>query len=174
MPDLGKFIDYVWNLKQERDQLRAALSDPEAVFVNMKRGTIAKPSLRSMIDLYGEVVNGDEAQLLEIAKLREEVDTGNHWRTLALQFDRHRMTALGHLKAVVANPNAANIHACQAFLETAPVPGHVIEQLIAADAIERILHYVVSKGDQDVLRRIVLEKRREARLEVAMAAKEVV
>lgn len=58
----------------ERDALRAAISDPESVFVNMKRGTIAKPSMRSMIDLYGEVVNGDEAQLLEIAKLRAEVE----------------------------------------------------------------------------------------------------
>lgn len=60
--------------ERERDALRAAISDPESVFVNMKRGTIAKPSMRSMIDLYGEVVNGDEAQLLEIAKLRAEVE----------------------------------------------------------------------------------------------------
>lgn len=58
----------------ERDQLRAVIGNPETVFLNMKRGTIAKPSLRCMIDLYGEVVNGDEAQLLEIAKLRAEVE----------------------------------------------------------------------------------------------------
>lgn len=63
---------------KERDKLRAAISDAEAVFVNMKRGTIAKPSLRSMIDLYGEVVNGDEAQLLEIGKLRAQVETLRH------------------------------------------------------------------------------------------------
>lgn len=63
--------------ERERDALRAAISDPESVFVNMKRGTIAKPSMRSMIDLYGEVVNGDEAQLLEIAKLRAEVERLN-------------------------------------------------------------------------------------------------
>lgn len=60
--------------EEEAIQLRAAISDPESVFVNMKRGTIAKPSLRSMLDLYGEVVNGDEAQLLEIGKLRAEVE----------------------------------------------------------------------------------------------------
>lgn len=58
----------------ERDQLRAAISDPESVFVNMKRGTIAKPGLRSMIDLYGEVPNCDETQLLEITQLRAEVE----------------------------------------------------------------------------------------------------
>lgn len=56
------------------DQLRTAIADPESVFANMKRGTIAKPGLRSMIDLYGEVPNGDETQLLEIAQLRAEVE----------------------------------------------------------------------------------------------------
>lgn len=58
----------------DRTHLCAAISDPAAVFVNMKRGTIAKPSLRSMIDLYGEVVNGEDAQLLEIARLRADRD----------------------------------------------------------------------------------------------------
>lgn len=106
------------------------------------------------------------------AAVRDEVEALLVWRTLALQFDRHRMTALAHLKAVVESPNATNIQACQEFLGAAPVPGQVVEQLIAADAIERIVHYVVSKRDQDVLRRIVLEKRREAGLEAAMAAKE--
>lgn len=105
-------------------------------------------------------------------ELRDEIEGLKHWRTLAMQFDRHRMTALAHLKAVVANPNATSVQAAQAFLEAAPAPGQVVELLIAADAIERIVHYVVSKGDQDVLRRIVVEKRREAGLEVAMAAKE--
>lgn len=64
----------MYSVIADRTKLCAAISDPEAVFVNMKRGTIAKPSLRSMIDLYGEVVNGDEAQLLEIARLRAEVE----------------------------------------------------------------------------------------------------
>lgn len=36
------------------------------------------------------------------------------------------------------------------------------ELLVAAEAIERVVHYVVSKADQDVLRLIALEKRREA------------
>lgn len=57
----------------ERDQLRAAISTPELVFVNMKAGRIAKISLRSAIDLHGEVINGDDAQQIEIAKLRAEV-----------------------------------------------------------------------------------------------------
>lgn len=59
-------------LAAERDQLKAAIATPESVFINLKAGKIPKPSLRSMIDLYGEVVNGEDAQLLEIAKLRAE------------------------------------------------------------------------------------------------------
>lgn len=112
-----------------------------------------------------------ERQRKENDELREEVETGQQWRALALQFDRHRMSALAHLKAVVSSPSAANIQACQAFIEAAPVSGQVVEQLIGADAIESVVHYVVSKGDQDVLRRIVLEKRREAGLESVIAAK---
>ncbi|WP_312115208.1 hypothetical protein [Stutzerimonas nitrititolerans] len=119
-----------------------------------------------------KVAYGNLDLLEENYQLRAEVEGLQVWRNLAMQFDRHRMTALGHLKAVVESPNAANIQACQEFLAAAPVPGQVVEQLIAADAIERIVHYVVSKADQDVLRRIVLEKRREAGFDAAMAAKE--
>lgn len=56
----------------EVDQLKAAIATPESVFANLKAGKIPRPSLRSMVDLYGEVVNGEDAQLLEIAKLRAE------------------------------------------------------------------------------------------------------
>lgn len=60
--------------RDELERVKLSLDDPEAVFTNMKAGKIAKPSIRSMVDLYGEVLNGDEAQLLEIAKLRGEVE----------------------------------------------------------------------------------------------------
>ena len=61
-------------LAAERDRLKDAIATPESVFINLKAGKIPKPSLRSMIDLYGEVINGEDAQLLEIAKLRAERD----------------------------------------------------------------------------------------------------
>lgn len=61
------------SFRAERDQLKAAISTPELVFINMKSGRIAKISLRSAIDLHGEVINGDDAQQIEIAKLRAEV-----------------------------------------------------------------------------------------------------
>lgn len=69
---LGALEDFE-ALAAERDELRAAISTPELVFVNMKAGRIAKISLRSAIDLHGEVINGDDAQQIEIARLRAEV-----------------------------------------------------------------------------------------------------
>lgn len=61
-------------VREQRDQLLAAISSAESVFVNMKRGTIPTLSVRCMVDLHGEVVNGEEAQLLEIAQLRTEIE----------------------------------------------------------------------------------------------------
>lgn len=60
------------------DMLKAVIGSPEYVFVNMKAGAIAKPSLVNMVDLYGEVVNGAEAQLLEIARLRGQLQALEH------------------------------------------------------------------------------------------------
>lgn len=50
-----------------------ALKDPETLLVNMMRGTIATPSVRGFSKLFGDVINGEDAQLLEIARLREEL-----------------------------------------------------------------------------------------------------
>lgn len=40
----------------ERDEMRAVLSDPSAVHINMLRGGIAKPSVANIIHLYGDQV----------------------------------------------------------------------------------------------------------------------
>lgn len=42
-----------------RGSLEASIGTPETVYANMKAGSIPKPTLRSMVDLYGEVVNGE-------------------------------------------------------------------------------------------------------------------
>lgn len=63
---LGKCADC------EAEHLKKVIADPEAVFVNMKRGAIAKPSLRSIVELYaGEVLNGEDVLQAEILRLRE-------------------------------------------------------------------------------------------------------
>ncbi|MDH0639074.1 hypothetical protein N5D52_19240 [Pseudomonas sp. GD03860] len=67
-----EYDEALCKVANQRDQLKAAISSPDAVYLNMKSGAITKPTLRSMVDLYGEVVNGEDAQLLEIARLRAE------------------------------------------------------------------------------------------------------
>lgn len=55
-------------------ELRESLADPEAVLVNMMRGTIARPSVRALSKLFGDVINDEDLRLLEIADLREECE----------------------------------------------------------------------------------------------------
>lgn len=58
-----------------------------------------------------------------------EAESCEQWRNLALQFDRHRMSALAHLKMVVAGQDGA-LDACRGFLSAPPVPGHAITEEI--------------------------------------------
>lgn len=62
----------------------------------------------------------------------EDVEALKHWRDLALQFDNHRMQALGHLKTLVSD--GAHYDAAAAFLAEPPVPASELQQrLTAAD-----------------------------------------
>lgn len=99
----NEWADRARAAEEEASQIRAAISRPETVFIGMKRGTIAKPSLRSMIDLYGDVPNGEEQQLLEIARLRAEVEALRkdaeryQWmRSRALRFRNDARKILGN------------------------------------------------------------------------------
>lgn len=55
------------------DEILAHLKDPANVHVMMLRGVIAVPSIRSMVDLRGEVLNGEDVQLARIAELQEQL-----------------------------------------------------------------------------------------------------
>lgn len=57
----------------------------------------------------------------------EEPSPEDEWRRLALQFDGHRMQALWHLKAMLADP-LAHAEAVKAFLSAGPLSG---EQVLA-------------------------------------------
>ena len=79
-----------------------------------------------------------QRQEQELQRLREELaeetEAAENWRRLALQFDNHRMQAIGHLKAVT-NPAAHfdKYKAAKAFLSAAPLAGEeVLAQRIAA------------------------------------------
>ena len=69
-----------------------------------------------------------EAQAI-IDGLRGEVaaqeETANQWRELALQFDRHRMTAMAHIRAAASGDKSA-IEALGVFAALPPIPGHEI------------------------------------------------
>lgn len=57
-------------------RLEALKNDPQAVLVGMRRGFIAKLTVRSFIESHGNwKFNSDDLQLLEIARLREELAT---------------------------------------------------------------------------------------------------
>ena len=77
---LGGMIPLEWGVGKgiyvradDYDALEAAVKDPEKVFLNMKRGAIATPSVRLWSKLFGEVLNDDDARLIEIARLRERL-----------------------------------------------------------------------------------------------------
>ena len=78
------------------------------------------------------------SQHARIAELAEETEAAENWRRLALQFDNHRMQAIGHLKAVT-NPAACfdKYKAAKAFLSAPPLGGEeVLAQRIAALAAQ--------------------------------------
>ena len=64
-------------------------------------------------------------------QVEKEESSADCWRRLALQFDNHRMTAIGHLKAMLADPVAAKEEAIK-FVQAAPLSGtEVLKQRIA-------------------------------------------
>jgi hypothetical protein len=73
-------------------------------------------------------------------------DAENKWRTLALQFDAHRMSALAHLRAMVQDP-AKHAEVAGEFL-SAPPPAHpaVPDAMTSADIQEHI-EYVAGWND---------------------------
>ena len=80
-------------------------------------------------------IQRQESELKKLrAELAEETEAAENWRKLALQFDNHRMQAIGHLKAVT-NPAACfdKYKAAKAFLSAPPLGGEeVLAQRIAA------------------------------------------
>lgn len=81
------------------------------------RGVVSEPLCRlsdaqAIIDgLRGEVASQEE--------------TANQWRELALQFDRHRMTAMAHIRAAASGDKSA-IEALGVFAALPPILGHEI------------------------------------------------
>lgn len=64
-------------------------------------------------------------QAARIAALQAELEHANQWRDLALQFDGHRMQALGHLRVMLKNP-FDHCAVVVEFLEAPPLPGEAV------------------------------------------------
>ena len=113
---------------------------------NTEHQRAGRPNLQQKRDC---VMNAEQAinaeiqrQEQELQRLREELaeetEAAENWRRLALQFDNHRLQAIGHLKAVT-NPAACfdKYKAAKAFLSAPPLGGEeVLAQRIAALAIQ--------------------------------------
>lgn len=85
------------------------------------------------LDFNDVAVWGVQQALLAAVELgrnlrRDESDSD--WRRLALQFDGHRMQALGHLRCMVKDPDGHKAQA-EAFLSAGPLSGEkVLEERI--------------------------------------------
>lgn len=70
----------------------------------------------------------DKAQVIIdglLGEVVEQEETANQWRELALQFDRHRMAAMAHIRAAASGDKSA-IEALGVFAALPPIPGHEI------------------------------------------------
>lgn len=67
------------------------------------------------------------------AELAEETEAAENWRRLALQFDHHRLQALGHLKAILHPDSSVDEYkTAELFLKAPPLDGEsVLAQRIA-------------------------------------------
>lgn len=105
---------------------------------------------------HSEALAGYAVRDTRIAELEAENEALNIWRDLALQFDSHRMAALGHLKRLVADSQSKSC--AELFLSEPPLAAHEVvaerDQLRAelADAKETITRYEVTAENCDVLR----------------------
>ena len=75
-----------------------------------------------------------DAQRLRADTAEAELADMQHWRDLALQFDNHRMTALGHLRAVVRCSDRDLLADAEEFLKSPPLSAsEVVAKLAAAE-----------------------------------------
>lgn len=67
----------------------------------------------------------NRASIPELPPEEPKEDAAEAWRRLALQFDEHRMQALGHLRMMLVNPKA-HAGAAASFLAAPPLSGVVV------------------------------------------------
>lgn len=160
MPDLGRFVDYVWSLKAERDQLRAELAEyqedtsyvtacetirklrAEVAMLRSYEGEWERSlnQLRAEADQFRELAkaNGDALGKalaeLEAANKRADINAWNHRHAKQdLQTARNR---IAELEAIRGQPSPALIEA-------------VRDLIGAANSVNRSRMYEVRGHDDD-------------------------
>ena len=111
---------------------------PEALNLEEFRAKVTRAAREPLLARIAELEDVADMAIKRIAELAEETEAAENWRRLALQFDNHRMQAIGHLKAVT-NPAACfdKYKAAKAFLNAPPLGGEeVLAQRIAALAAQ--------------------------------------
>ena len=95
--------------------------------------------LEAQLSAIAHTAEGATAQTETLrAELADETEAADNWRKLALQFDNHRMQALGHLKAILHPDSSVDEYkAAELFLKAPPLDGEaVLAQRIAAIAAQ--------------------------------------
>ena len=85
--------------------------------------TVTADTVRALL------ATGGQGQAVEKLReeLAEETEAASNWRRLALQFDGHRMTALGHLKAILHPDSSVDEYkAAELFLKAPPLDGESV------------------------------------------------
>ena len=102
--------------------------------VELRRLHARIEELESKLAAIAHTAEGATAQTETLrAELAEETEAADNWRKLALQFDNHRLQALGHLKAILHPDSSVDEYkTAELFLKAPPLDGEsVLAQRIA-------------------------------------------
>ena len=148
--EIHRLHAHVHEPKTERDAAKSALSglskrkddwkwramEAEAQLVTEASRTAAE---KRRADQMAEQHRMQAAMHAEARQaLVEEVEAAENWRRLALQFDGHRMQALGYLKALLKGEKDLETGA-RSFIASPPIPGEqVLAERISALAEARL------------------------------------
>ena len=104
--------------------------------------------LEAQLSAIAHTAEGATAQTETLrAELAEETEAAENWRRLALQFDNHRLQALGHLKAILRPDSSVDEYkTAELFLKAPPLDG---ESVLARRIAELSATTQAQAGAQD-------------------------
>jgi hypothetical protein len=118
-----------------------------------ERKEIVERAVNTVSRMLGEGDQHAAAAIRELLEeLVEETEGADNWRRLALQFDNHRMQALGHLKAILHSDSSVDEYkAAELFLKAPPLDGEEVLAQRIAELAAAATQAQADAEDQDVL-----------------------